>query len=193
MPVARTVTLACACLCLLACSSQPKPGAKPAGSAQVVVDDGSTAKITAFAVSEENLTVDKISMREGAFVGDGNRDLAFTATVEGPIDAFFLLTTTEKGDPLHHFRADTIIGSEELPGELGSVVDVGRMTEWMAISENGKFINNDSGTVSLARGVHHLKIYVPNTGSLRGSTFLRLYGRIPRSEGKLVKGPVVPY
>lgn len=164
-----------------------EPGQNPAAGP-------STTKVTAFSVHQENLNVDKISMKEGAIHPDGNRDLVFTATVEGPADALYLVTTDEKGSPVHGFRADTIGGSEELPQELAAAgqVDVGRLTVWMAVVENNQFVNEDNGRLGkLAPGPHALKMYVPNTGTLRPGSHLRLYARVPG--GAIVGGPVVPY
>lgn len=174
----------------LGCASSTPPAASPT-TTTVATPVETSAKIALFAVSPENLSVDKISMREGSPVPDGNRDLAFTTRIEGPVDALFLVTCTQKGDPLHNFRADTVMGQEELPAELGTVVDVGRMTEWIAIVEDGKFINHENGRIDIRSGSHDLKLYVPNTGMLRGGSFLRLYARA--QGGALVAGPVVPY
>jgi hypothetical protein len=173
------------------CAKSQPPSETPTAPATARTSPPSEAKISAFAVSPENLSVDKISMHEGAPTPDGNRDLVFTATIDGPVDALYLLTCTAKGDPLHYFRADTIIGQEELPAGLGSVVDVGRMTEWIAISENGKFLNHENGKIDLLPGRHVVTLYVPNTGMLRTGTYLRLFGRT--TGGELVAGPVVPY
>lgn len=162
-----------------------------AASVDVSGTDTGKGLITAFAVSPENLNVDRIAMREGVAVPDGNRDLVFTTTLEGPFDALYLGTCTAKGETLHSFLADTVIGREEIPAELGTVVDVGSMTEWIAVSENGKFLNHENGKIAISEARHTLTLYVPNTGMLRGGTFLRLYGRTPR--GALVRGPVVPY
>lgn len=178
------------CLLVSACSSSPRRApsvtvAKQGGDGPV------TTNVAAFAVSPENLNVDKISMRDGGIAPDGNRDLVFTATVEGPADALFVVRCTEKGEPLHGFRADTVVGHEELPPELGSVVDVGRLTVWIAVVEEGKFVNGEGGTLSLSPGTHALKLYVPNTGNLTGGSHLRLYARAPG--GTIVAGPVIQY
>jgi hypothetical protein len=154
--------------------------------------ESASTKVTAFAVDIENLNVDKIAMRDGGIRPDGNRDLVFRATVEGPADALYLVTVNENGEPHYGFRADTVIGHEELPSELGSVVDVGRLTVWIAVVENGHFINGEGGTLgSLAPGAHQLKLYVPNPGNLLPGSHLRLYARAPN--GALARGPVVPY
>jgi len=151
-----------------------------------------TTKVSAFTVDIENLNVDRISIRDGVFQPDGSRDLVFRATVEGPADALYLCTVDAKGSPQYGFLADTIAGREELPAELGSVVDTGRLTVWIGVVENGRFINREGGTLgTLSAGAHQLKLYVPNVGSLRGGSHLRLYARSP--SGTLVKGPVTPY
>jgi hypothetical protein len=168
-------------------AEQPKVGEKPKHATTT------TAKVTSFAVHDENLNVDKISMRDGNIHPDGNRDLVFTGTVEGPINALYLVTVDETGHPIHGFRADTISGHEELPQELSAAgqVDVGHMTVWIAVVENGKFVNEDSGRIDLAAGPHTLKMYVPNTGTLRPNSRLRLFARAPN--GAIVGGPTVPY
>ncbi len=151
-----------------------------------------STKVTAFSIDIENLNVDKIAMRDGGIRPDGNRDLVFRATVEGPADALYIVTVNEKGEPHYGFRADTIIGHEELPSELGSVVDVGRLTVWIAVVENGHFINGEGGTLgALSAGPHQLKLYVPNPGNLRPGSHLRLYLRAPN--GGVAQGPVVLY
>lgn len=151
-----------------------------------------STKVTTFAVDADNLKVDRISMRDGGIRPDGNRDLVFSATVQGPADALFLAATDEKGNPQYGFRADTVAGAEELPSELGSVVDVGRLTIWIAVVEDGKFINEDGGKLkSLAAGPHSLKLYVPNPGNLDAGAHVRLYARAPN--GGLTAGPVVTY
>ncbi len=166
------------------------PSRRARGDAPPVAPD--STKVTAFSVDIENLNVDKIAMRDGGIHPDGNRDLVFRATVEGPADALYIVTTSENGEPHYGFRADTIVGHEELPSELGSVVDVGRLTVWIAVVEDGKFINGEGGTLGhLAPGPHHLKLYVPNTGNLQPGSHLRLYARAPN--GGLAKGPVIRY
>jgi len=191
-PAAALVTLATV-VTSSACGPAPRArDGSETSSASRLPPAPASSKVSAFAVSDENLNVDKIGMRDGLTVGDGNRDLVFTATVEGPVDALYLVNCTAKGEPLQGFRADTVIGHEELPPELGSVVDVGRLTVWIAVVENGKFINQDGGQLGiLAPGAHTLKLYVPNTGTLRGGTHLRLYARAPGAG--LVAGPIVPY
>lgn len=185
-----TFALAVVSLASVSCGPRAKPTVQQIAEEKKKMP--ATTKVTAFTVSNESLNIDKIGMRDGSIVPDGNRDLVFTATVEGPADALFIVNCSEKGEPFQGFRADTIAGHEELPPEFGSVVDVGRLTVWIAVVEDGKFVNAEGGTLGmLPVGPHNLKMYVPNTGTLRGGTHLRLYARGP-STG-LVAGPVVPY
>lgn len=189
----RVVATALVASSMAACSgAKPAEPGAPAGTTPRQAESPETTKVLSLAVSEESLRVDTISMREGGITPDGNRDLVFTATVVGPADALFLVTCDEKGTPHHGFRADTISGHEELPPELGNVVDVGRMTVWIAVVEGGKFINGEAGPLGiLGPGTHALKLYVPNTGNLAGGSHLRLYARAPG--GPLAAGPVVRY
>lgn len=168
-------------------AAAPKVGERPKHATETA------AKVTALAIDNENLNVDRISMKDGNVHADGNRDHVFTATVEGPIEALFLVTVDDKGQPIHGFRADTVNGHAELPQELAAAgqVDVGRMTVWIAVVEDNKFINEGNGKVALAAGPHSLRLYVPNTGTLRPNSHLRLYGRAPN--GAIVGGPTVPY
>jgi hypothetical protein len=160
---------------------------RPAAARPVTSD----TRIVAFSVSNDNLRVDKVGMRDGMFRADGNMDLAFTATVDGPFDALFLYSTNAKGEPVYGLRADTLARGEEVPAELGSVVDTGNMTLGVAVIENGKLQNADTGKVSVGSGSHALTIYCPNPGMLKAGDHLRLWVRAPN--GALVAGPVAPY
>ena len=148
-------------------------------------------RILAFNVSNENLRVDKVGMRDGMFRSDGNLDLAFSATVEGPFDAVFVYSTNAKGEPLYGLRADTLARGEEVPAELGSVVDTGKMTVGVGVYEGGRLINQDSGRVQLEGGSHALTLYTPNPGMLKAGDYLRMWVRAPN--GALAASQVVQY
>lgn len=151
----------------------------------------SDTRIVSFTVSNENLRVDKVGMRDGMFRADGNLDLAFSATIEGPFDAVFLYSTNAKGEPGYGLRADTLARGEEVPAELGSVVDTGKMTVGVGVYENGRLVNQDSGRVQLEGGTHAVTLYTPNPGMLKAGDHLRLWVRAPN--GALAASQVVQY
>jgi hypothetical protein len=177
---------------LAACGSNTRP---PAGAESKTTSVSATpvqpTRVTAFGISNENLNVDKVGLRDGFMKPDGNRDLAFTATIDGPYEALFLVSANAKGEPGYGLRADTLTGTEEIPVELGGVIDTGKMTVGIGVVEGGKFINGESGSARGGPGVHNLTLYVPNTATLRAGTFVRLYVRVPG--GTLVPGPITPY
>ena len=151
----------------------------------------SSTKIVSFSVSNENLNVDKVGLRDGIMKPDGTRDLAFTASIDGPYEAIFLVSTSAKGDPGYGLRADTLTGTEEIPTELGGVIDTGKMTVGIGVVEGGKFINGETGSARGGSGLHSLALYVPNTATLQAGSFVRMYVRVPG--GTLVRGPITPY
>lgn len=169
----------------------PKPTAPTTAAMKGGPAPTTTTRITAFGISNENLNVDKVGLRDGINRPDGNRDLAFTATVDGAFEAVFVVSTNAKGEPGYGLRADTLVGTEEIPTALGGVIDTGKMTVGIAVVENGKFINGDSGSAKGGAGIHNLSLYIPNTATLQAGSFVRMYLRAPG--GALVPGPVTPY
>jgi hypothetical protein len=149
-------------------------------------------RVVSFAISSENLNVDKVGMRDGFMKPDGARDLAFTAVIDGPFEALFVVSSNAKGEPGFGLRADTLTGSEEIPFELGGVIDTGKMTVGIGVVEAGKFINGESGSAHGAAGLHNLTLYIPNTASLQAGSFVRLYLRAPGGPA-LIPGPITPY
>lgn len=173
------------------CASSPRnEGPRRASTSAKASPTAESTKVVAFTLSPENLNVDKIGMQDGVFRPDGTRDLAFDATVDGPFDALFVVSCDEKGVPVYGFRADTLIGSEEVPPELGSVIDTGRMTLPIGVVENGRFVNSDSGAVVVTGGTHRLRLYVPNSAGLRPGMHVRLYAR---AQGGIAPGPFFAY
>lgn len=180
-----------AALTLLACSSNP-PAQGGTTVAKTSAAPVAATRITAFAVSNENLNVDKVGMRDGFMKPDGARDLAFTATIDGPFEALFVVSANAKGEPGYGLRADTLVANEEIPLELGGVIDTGKMTMGIGVVEGGKFINGESGSARGGPGVHSLTLYIPNTATLQAGSFVRLYVRAPGNTA-LIPGPITPY
>ncbi len=173
------------------CSGNPAPST-PGTSPKSTTAASATTKIVSFTVSAENLNVDKVGLRDGYQRPDGNRDLAFTTTIQGPIDALFVVSTNQKGEPGYGLRADTLVGSEEIPPELGGVIDTGKMTVGIGVTEPGgaRFLNGDNGAIHLGDGIHSLSLYIPNTATLQAGSFVRMY---VKAGGVLVPGPITPY
>ncbi len=172
----------------LGCS---KPAMAPTVGAPKSAPSTVPTRVVSFSVSNENLNVDKVGLRDGLMKPDGARDLAFTAVVEGPFEAIFIISTNAKGEPGYGLRADTLVSNEEVPVELGGVIDTGKMTVGVAALENGKYLNAESGSVRVGPGTRNLTLYVPNTATLHAGSFVRMYLRIPG--GTLLAGPVAPY
>jgi hypothetical protein len=188
LPILRAFALAM--LGTAACSSTPAPQPTTAATAKTPSKTTSaTTKITAFSVTNENLMVDKVGTH--GTKPDGNRDLAFSATIEGPFEALFIASVNQKGDPSYGLRADTLSGNEEIPVELGGLIDTGRMTTAIGVVEHDRFINGESGSAKAGEGIHVLRMYCSNSATLKPGSFVRLYVRTPA--GELVGGPVAPY
>jgi hypothetical protein len=193
--VARNLSLLTALVVLSALPAIGCAGGAPGPGGPTVAKTSVAAgptKVVSFTISNENLNVDKVGLRDGFMKPDGNRDLAFTASIDGPFEALFVVSTNAKGEPGYGLRADTLTGSEEIPTELGGVIDTGKMTVGVGVVEGGKFINGESGSVHGGPGIHNLTLYVPNTATLQAGSFVRLYVRAPGG-GALVPGPVTPY
>jgi hypothetical protein len=176
-------------LALLGCAETPPANTGGVDTPRPAV--ASSTRITAFGVSMENLNVDKVGLRDGFMKPDGNRDLAFTMTVEGPFDAVFLVSVSPKGEPVYGLRADTLTNAQEIPPELGGVIDTGKMTIGVGVVEGGRFINGESGSVHAGPGTHNLTLYVANTATLNAGANVRAYVRV--EGGPLIPGPIAPY
>lgn len=172
------------------CSSRPAAqGTTTTAKASPTTSSATT--VAAFSVSNENLNVDKVGLRDGFMRPDGNRDLAFSATINGPYEALFVVSTNAKGEPGYGLRADTLTGSDEIPPELGGVIDTGKMTVGIGVVEGGKFINGESGSAHGGPGLHVLTLYIPNTATLQAGSHVRIYVKTP--DGVLLPGPIAPY
>ncbi len=183
-------------LSVCACGAKREPQtsgdpSQPGGRAAAPRPTTSDTRIVAFSVSNENLRVDKVGIRDGVYKADGTLDLAFTATVEGPFEAVFVYSCNAKGEPIYGLRADTLTRGEEIPPELGSVVDTGKMTYGVGVFENGRLVNQESGRVQLESGTHALTLYTPNPGMLKAGDHVRLWVKAPN--GALVASPVALY
>ena len=189
LALATPVALALVAISLAACSGPAARGTTTTAKAGPAATSATT--IAAFSVSNENLNVDKVGLRDGLIRPDGNRDLAFSTTINGPFEALFVVSTNAKGEPGYGLRADTLTGRDEIPTELGGVIDTGKMTVGIGVVEGGRFINGESGSAHGGAGLHVLTLYVPNTATLQPGSHVRIYVKTP--EGALLPGPIAPY
>jgi hypothetical protein len=160
----------------------PKPPATAPGAVPSAQrPSAGTANILSFGLSDaDSLRVDRIGLRDGALRPDGLLDLVFRAEVQGPIDALFVSTVTDKGDPTNTFRAYTLVGNQEPPEELRGVVERGSSALALGVEEGGRLINQESGALAtLSPERHTLKLYVANAGTLREGMRLVLYATAP--------------
>ena len=149
------------------------------------------ARIEAFSLAPESLRVDKIGMRDGALKPDGSLDIVFQARISGPARAIFISTATETCDPLGGFRAGTTIGNEPAPPELGGALELGRMSGGVAVEEGGRFLNGENGSIALQAGIHDVKLYVSNLGTIRDGSTVCAYAI--GGDGALVRSPPLKY
>lgn len=193
-PVAFVAFAALAALAGCGGGSKAAPAAgpgTPGASSSSSSDPATTARITSFTLSPENLKVDRVGMRDSVSSPDGSLDLAFGAELEGPLDALFLTTVNDAGQASAGFRANTLRSDEHAPDELGGDLEFGSMSVGIGAVENGRFVNLENGALRLSAGPHKLALYVANAGSLRPGAHLRLFGRT--RSGALVASPVLTY
>ncbi|WP_394828341.1 hypothetical protein [Pendulispora albinea] len=172
----------------MGCSARASSAPAPAASSSVEVHS-TGASIASLQVAPESLQVDKVGGRDGYLYPDGLRDLVFTADVTGPISAFFLLSTDERGEPNGFFRTNTLTRAEEAPKEFGGMLELGRMTPGLGVYEEGKPLNKDSGAVNVPAGRHLLKLYTSNPGNVTSRSYLRLFGVL--ADKSIVKSPIL--
>ncbi|MDB4945186.1 MAG: hypothetical protein JWP97_4720 [Labilithrix sp.] len=186
---------------LVACSAVPACGPPPpstsivtqAGSAQTKRTTPATPPtFLSFQVSAQNLNVDRVGLRDGYQKADGARDLVFELSLTGTVDALFVISTNAKGEPVYGLRADTLVGNEEIPTELGGVIDTGKMTVGIGVADarTSAFVNNEVGGLHLPDGRHDLVLYMPNTATLNPGSNVRVY---VKAGDVLYPGPITPY
>jgi hypothetical protein len=187
------VTVACATLA--ACGG--KPAAPPASATGATgATDTSSAKTTvvSFAVDPESHKVDKVGGTDGAFHADGSPDLVFAAQIDGRFKALFLVETDETGKSVHDYGADTLVGAQEAPEELGGMLEQGKFSSGIAVFEGGKLLNEGDGSLGdagVGPGRHALKLHINEDPRLGKAGYLQLL--VLSRDGALIKGPVVAY
>jgi len=136
----------------------------------------------------ESGTVDRVGASDGALAPDGTNDLAFVARGEGPVSAVFLVAVDAGGKPAGTFQADTLVGADESPSELGAKPGSG--TLGLGVFEGAKMLNGTDGSLqAVGAGAHDFVLYVAPSPALTPGMRLRVY--LQRPDKTLIAGAIV--
>ena len=149
---------------------------------------GNAGMVKSFTVGPESGKTDKVGGSDGALKPDGNPDLAFTADVEGPIAALFIISVTAKGEPNGEYQADTIVALDQFPADFPIAQRAGMLTAGIGVWEGGKLLSKDDGSLSIPAGAHKLDIYVSSTGVLKQGSKVQIWTMRP--DKTTSKGPI---
>src|SRR4051812_15876589 len=122
---------------LIACGgeeSSAPPAATPAA-----VPKAAPSTVVTLEKSPDSGQVDRVGPDDGALRPDGVKDVAFVMQVDGPVAAFFLVSVDDQGAPTGHYQADTLVGDQPGPEQLGS--RSGGTTSGIGVVENDKLLN----------------------------------------------------
>jgi hypothetical protein len=161
-------TSASAAMPATSASAAPTASAKPAEP-----PPAPKATFTSAAKSANSGKVDKVGPGDGAFKGDGVKDVVLDVEYDGAATAFLVVTTDGSGMPNGEFTADTFVGSQTLPSEVGANLNTGKHTAGLAVYEGDKLLNGKDGALTaLAEGKHKLAFHVsskdaPTSGSYK--------------------------
>jgi hypothetical protein len=138
--------------------------------------------------SPDSGKVDRVGPDDGALKPDGTNDVSFVVEVDGPIKAVFLVSVGEDDSPTGRFQADTLVGDEGAPLELGG--KAGGRTFGLAVAEGDKIVNRADGSLPpLGPGAHHLVLYVSPSPQLEAVKKLRVY--LVRPDDTVLAGAVL--
>ena len=176
----RSIPVLAAALVLAACGGEAVP-ASPASP-------GAAPRLTSAMTLErspDSGQVDRVGADDGALHADGVKDLSFVTQVDGPIAAVFLVSVDEQGRPTGQYQADTLVGDELGPPELGGKPGSG--TSGIGVAEGDKLLNTKDGSLGvLAAGAHRLTLYVAESATLKSARKLRIY--VQRADRSVVAG-----
>ncbi len=138
--------------------------------------------------SPDSGQVDRVGADDGALHADGVKDLSFVTQVDGPLVSVFLVSVDDQGKPTGQYQADTLVGDQAGPPELGG--RPGGTTSGLGVVDGGRLLNAKDGSLApLGAGPHRLTIYVAESATLKPGTKLRVY--FQRPDRSLVAGGIV--
>jgi hypothetical protein len=179
--------------CVTACGGEPKepkvPGPTTTTTTTTTAGAEKTA-ITSFAKAPDFLKVDKVGGSDGALKPDGNMDAAYTLEIDGPVTALFVLSSDASGTPTGDYDADTLVGGQDIPKEVGVTLK-GHSTAGLGVFEGDKLVSAPDGSLNLGPGKHKLTVYFANTGVLVPGASVVVFAQ--GADKAVVKGPVATF
>jgi hypothetical protein len=183
--------VACAAASLAACGGDPKepkvPGPTTTTTTTTTAPGGDKTTVTAFAKAADSMKVDKVGGSDGALKPDGNMDAAYSVEIDGPVTALFVLSSDASGAPNGEYDADTLVGGQDIPKEIGVTLK-GHNTAGLGVFEGDKLVSAADGSLNLPAGKHKLTIYFANTGVLTPGASVVIFAQ--GADKSVVKGPV---
>jgi hypothetical protein len=149
-----------------------------------------SGEVRRFEKASTHTVADKVGPKDGDFEPDGVADAIYDVDLEGPANAFFLLSTDDRGEPNGEATADTLSGVEVLPEAVSALGGLGKHTGGIAVYEKGALKNAPDGHLPpLGAGRHSVVLHISMKDLPRSGSF-RLFARF--TDGSVVKGPLAP-
>lgn len=144
--------------------------------------------IVAMSVAPTSLSSDYTTAVDGAIIQDTLVDGVFDVTLHGPAIALALIRTNATGQPVGNEVWDTWVTTDIIPDGVSASATLGAATPQLAVIENAAVINDGAGRVSLAAGIHTLRVAASDVANGR---FYRL--ALQTQTGNLTWGPIVAH
>lgn len=168
---------------LVACGGEAATVAPPAAPSSPLAPTVTSGAL--LERSPDSGQVDRVGADDGALHPDGVKDLSFLAQTDGPVSAVFLVSVDDQGKPTGLYQADTLVGDQPGPAELGG--RSGGTTSGIGVAETGTLLNAKDGSLApLGAGPHRLTLYVAESATLKAGTKLRVF--FQRPDRSLVAG-----
>lgn len=143
---------------------------------------------TTFTKAATSGKVDKVGEKDGAFKGDGVKDMVFDVEFEGAAAAFFIASVDAKGEPTGEFDADTLTGGASFPPELTRALNAGGYTAGIVVYEGDKLKNEKDGALTpFPEGKRKLTFHVSAKTAPKGP--VRVYAML--TDKTVIAGPVL--
>ncbi len=182
--------LACAAASFAACGGDPQEPKVPGPTTTTTTTTmapGDKTTVMAFVKTADSMKVDKVGGSDGALKPDGNMDAAYSVEIDGPVTALFVLSSDASGAPNGEYDADTLVGGQDIPKEIGVTLK-GHNTAGLGVFEGDKLVSAADGSLNLPAGKHKLTVYFANTGVLAPGASVVIFAQ--GGDKTVTKGPV---